>query len=86
MAKKNKAVRQPLFTVPTLQDEEWQGMPEYSQKDQTSYQHIVVHFKCKEDVQKFAKLIDRKISSKTNSIWYPPISFLIAEDKRYADE
>lgn len=84
MSKKEK--RQPLFEMPTIQDEEWQGMPEYSKKDLTSYQHIVVHFSCEEDVQKFAKLIDRKITKKTNSIWYPPIAYMVAKNKRYVDE
>ena len=84
MAKKKE--RAPLFEVPTIQENEWQGMPEYSQKDLTSFQHIVIHFQNKEDVQKFAKLLDRKITSRTNSLWFPQIAYMEAKNKRYADE
>lgn len=52
-------------------EKEWQGMPEFEQLDQRGYQHIVVHFKEKKDIEAFAKLIKQKITSNTHYLWYP---------------
>jgi hypothetical protein len=68
-----KKERKPLFDVPTEHEKEWQGMPEFKQEDCTSFQQIIVHFKSEEDVQKFAELIGRSLSYKSNSIWYPHV-------------
>jgi len=81
-----KKERKPLFEVPTEHEKEWQGMPEFNQKDYSSFQHIIVHFKNKEDVQQFAKLIGRTLTHKTNSIWFPPIRIMRTANKRYIDE
>ena len=66
--------------------QEWQGMPEFEQEDKTGYQSIHVHFKTKEDVEKFAALIGQKLTHSTRSIWYPFIEIETYADKRYADE
>lgn len=65
---------------------EWKGMPEFIQEDLTSYRKIVVHFKCKEDVEAFSKLIGQKISPKQPSIAYPERVIRRYADKRYIDE
>jgi hypothetical protein len=70
----------------TIIDKEWQGMPEYNQNDLTSYKQIIVHFDCEEDIRAFEKLIGRKITTKTRSIWYPEAKIGHFADKRYVDE
>jgi len=64
----------------------WQGMPEYNQKNKTAFQSIHLHFKTKEDVVEFAKLIEQTITESTRSIWYPQIEIERYADKRYAPE
>ncbi len=81
-----KKERKPLFEVPTEHEKEWQGMPEFTQKDITSIQQIIVHFESEEDVQKFAKLIDRSLSNKTQSVWYPAEKIRRHTNKRYIDK
>lgn len=71
---------------PEWWEEYWQGMPEFIQEDQTSYKSIIVHFENKEDIKKFAKLIDQKITFKTKSVWYPKVDRKCLLDKRYIDE
>lgn len=56
--------------MPTM-DELWKGMPEFEQEDQAGYQSVHVHFKTKEDVEAFSRLINQTITDKTRAIWYP---------------
>lgn len=65
---------------------EWKNMPEFVQEDLTSFRKIIVHFKSKEDVEEFAKLIGQKISPKTPSICFPERVVRRYADKRYIDE
>lgn len=65
---------------------EWNGMPEFKADDLTSYQYIIVHFQNKEDVAKFAKLVDQKLTYKTKSIWYPPAEIANNTVFRYVEE
>lgn len=65
---------------------EWKGMPEFENEDVTGYQPVHVHFKCKEDRDKFAALIGQKFTDKTRSIWYPEMEIGRARDKAYANE
>lgn len=53
-------------------EKEWQGMPEYK-NEELDVLNIVVHFKTFEDVEKFSKLINQKITKKTKSIWFPSV-------------
>lgn len=75
-----------LFNQKNFYDEHWQDMPEFYQEDLTSYRKIIVHFRNEEDVQKFAKLLDQKISPKLPTLWYPKMDKRIRTDKVYIDE
>ena len=77
-----------LFDVSELNkwQEEWQGMPEFVQEDMLPVQTIVVSFLTKEDVQQFANLIGQKLTYKTKSIWFPPKSRDVVNNKIYVDE
>lgn len=52
-------------------EKEWQGMPEYEQSDKQPEYQIKVNFLNKEDLFKFATLVQQKITIKTKSINYP---------------
>lgn len=58
--------------IPKDWEEEWKGMPEFVRLDNNPFQRIVVNFRTREDVQAFAKLVGRKITNRTDSIWFPP--------------
>ena len=51
--------------------ESWKGMPEYIQEDKSEFSTLLVHFATKKDREKFAQLIEQKITHKTKLIWYP---------------
>jgi hypothetical protein len=51
---------------------EWKGMPEFEHEDLTAVQSVHVHFKSRDDVLAFARLIGQEITDKTRSIWIPP--------------
>jgi len=62
-------------------NEHWVGMPEFEQNDLTAWKSVILHFKTKADLEKFARLLNQTITEHTRSIWYPP-----AEIGRYADK
>jgi hypothetical protein len=62
---------------------EWQGMPEYNSEDQSSFQHVIVHFASQKDVEDFESLLGQKIG-KLRSIWHPRAEIGRIADKRYA--
>ena len=59
-----------LIKVSKDWEKEWQDMPEFSRFNNEPFQKILVNFRCFDDVQKFGELIDRKLTRKTNSIWF----------------
>ena len=52
-------------------DDAWNGMPEFVQDNTGACRKIIVSFKTEDDVKKFSKLLDQRITEKTKSIWYP---------------
>ena len=61
-------------------------MPGFIQDDLTSYRKIVVHFRNRDDVNRFAKLIGQKITPKQPSLWYPELEIRRYAHKLYIDE
>lgn len=59
--------------------DEWKDMPEFIQEDLTSKRKIIVHFRNEEDVKRFSKLIEQKITPKQKSLWFPYLA-----PRRYA--
>jgi len=51
----------------------WKNMPEFVQEANEPYKRLTLSFRTKEDYEKFAKLIDQKLTEKTKSIWYPAL-------------
>jgi hypothetical protein len=66
--------------------EEWQGMPEFIQEDLTSFRSIKVHFRNRDDVNKFAELIGQAITPKQKALWFPEYKIRRYGNKRYIDE
>jgi len=50
---------------------EWWGMPEFSMKDARPQYQITMNFMTKQDVEDFAKKTGLKISTSSNSAWWP---------------
>ena len=66
-------------------DAEWVGMPEYDNNDKTSYKSLKIHFRNEEDIKKFAKLLNQKITSNTKSLWYPALTRETFTDMDYVE-
>ena len=67
-------------------EKEWQGMPEFLQKDKTAYKSIVINFPNPQAVEDFAKTVGQTITEKTRSIWFPQQEIERCMDKVYRDE
>lgn len=67
-------------------DKHWRGMPEFEQQDLSPYQTLPVHFRCDEDREAFARLIGRRLTKDTRSIWYPPEIIGRYADKQFVTE
>ena len=64
-------------------DKEWEGMPEFDQKDEQSYRHVIVHFETPDDAAEFFSIIGQSDTGKTKSIWFPEQQRMDTESKRY---
>lgn len=84
MAKDDKQMK--LFDSPEWWEEHWQGMPEFVQDDLSPFRTIMLHFKDREDMELFEKLVDQKIYRETKSIWYPKVKIERYINKQYIDE
>lgn len=67
-------------------DEEWLGMPNFKNEDQTSHRHIVVHFRNDDDVREFEKRIRQEVTDKARFLWFPPKPRTVFADKRYGNK
>lgn len=62
-----------LIDSPKYWQEEWVGMPEFSQEKATPYAKIIFRFDSEEHLQEFAKMIGQKLTRKTKSAWHPKL-------------
>ncbi len=65
---------------------EWKGMPEFEQEDKTAFRDLIIHFRNAEDVAKFARANNFKLTDKTKFTWYPEEEIDHVAHKRYRDE
>ena len=75
-----------LFAENELQEDwkkEWQDMPEFVQDKLEPHCAMIVRFRCEEDLQNFAKLIEQNLNNKTKSIWYPKLDVQKLVNTRY---
>lgn len=68
--------------------EHWRGMPEFISDNLSSERIIHVHFRNNEDVQRFAELMNQRITPKQKYIWFPEMPKVEMKHLRYleADE
>jgi hypothetical protein len=77
-------MRQPqLFD---MEEDEWQGMPEFVQDDLSPHRVIYVRFRNAEDVAKFEELMGQRITEKQKTIWFPYAEPRLRAHLRYVDE
>lgn len=66
---------------------EWVDMPEFIQhKTEKPYTQITIRFSCEEDLKKFSKLINQKLTKKTKATWFPEIERGLNANKLYVNE
>lgn len=51
-------------------EEHWWGMPEFSHEDLAPCKQLIVSFANQDEVDEFSKVIDQKITQRTQSVWY----------------
>jgi hypothetical protein len=82
-----RAARKQLRDAPaSVHDwrEHWVGMPEFSMTGDTApCKKINVLFASWEDVAVFSKLINQKVTTKTKSVWFPPVPKKSRKDFMY---
>lgn len=84
-AKPNEA-QSLLFGEKESWKEEWDGMPEFKQKNLLPEYSVRINFVSVEDLKKFAELIGQPLTTKTNSIWFPAQNKTNLKNKVYVDE
>lgn len=72
-----------LFDIRQEWEEHWKGMPEFNQDNLMPWQTMKVHFRCKEDRESFAELLEQKITPLTKYVWYPKAEFNVRINERY---
>jgi hypothetical protein len=60
-----------LVDAPLSWESEWWGMPEFVMGNTEPKRKITISFANDEDVNEFAKRLGVKLSSKTDSMWFP---------------
>lgn len=78
--------QQMLFGEAEPWREEWVGMPEFKQDNLLPIASVRINFASINDLKKFALLIEQPITTKTDSVWYPPQEKATLFNKRYVDE
>jgi hypothetical protein len=69
-----------------MEENEWQGMPEFVQEDLSPHRVIYVRFRNAEDVAKFEELMGQRITEKQKTIWFPYAEPRLRAHLRYVDE
>lgn len=72
-------------TIYDLEDH-WVGMPACESENLMPYKQLIVSFQNEDDMIAFGKLVGRKITKKTKSIWYPEREQIINVLTRWVDE
>lgn len=75
-----------LFGEKEAWKEEWEGMPEFEQKNLLPEYSVKINFACIEDLKMFSELIKQPLTTKTSSIWFPAQIKANLKNKVYVDE
>jgi hypothetical protein len=71
----------PIFDI----GDHWVGMPEYEVTSLMPYKQLIVNFQTQEDMIAFGKMVGRKITPKTKSIWWPEREPIATTSLRWVD-
>jgi hypothetical protein len=80
---KKMSQQKPLFEIKPKWVDLWKGMPEFSLEDLTAFKSVIVHFATRQDQDNFSKLVNQKITDRTQSIWYPQVEIGRYANKKY---
>lgn len=72
----------PVFDM----DAHWRDMPAYEVENMMPFKQLMINFQTEEDMIAFAKLVNRKITKRTKSIWYPERDTIAGSLVRWLDE
>ena len=72
-----------LFGESLTAMEEWEDMPEFTQKSVEAFKRMIVHFATQEHVDRFAELVKQSITAKTKYIWFPEVVIEKSSQKKY---
>jgi len=61
-----------LFEIEKSWEDIWWGMPEFVMKDASPQYRIVINFLTESDVIEFAKISGIRVSTRSDSAWFPP--------------
>ena len=75
-----------LFEYEKTWEQHWKGMPEFCQNDLDPIKQLIVSFSSLSDLEKFAKLVNQRITFNTKSIWFPCVEATQQINKRYVSE
>lgn len=76
-----------LVDAPTSWEEEWWGMPEFVMGNTEPKRKITVAFACDEDAEEFAQRLGLKITTRTDSVWFPnPSEYVAPKSLRWAED
>ena len=67
-------------------EDEWNGMPSFTQGDVTAFKSITVHFENQNNVDEFMALINQDITPKTKMIWHPKLKRENLKAQEYRSE
>ncbi len=65
---------------------EWQGMPEFIQDEKRPWKSMYVHFRSREDLLEFGKMVKQRLTNDTPSVWYPEMPREKRVHLAYVDE
>lgn len=72
-----------LFSVDPNWKQTWRGMPDYEQQNLLPWQSIKVHFRNRDDRERFFKLIAQRDTATKKSFWFPEVKVEEAISKRW---
>lgn len=65
---------------------EWHGMPSFCQDDIQPLKTLIVHFRVRDDLLNFSRLLGQRITQDTKTIWYPEMQRMQRNNLFYVDE
>lgn len=75
-----------LFDVPPDWREHWWGMPSFEQRDARPTQRVTINLMTRDDAEELGRRLGIRITSRTDSVWFPPEVIDRPNQWEYADK